>query len=158
MMFRVLSSISRYTMTEKVPTFQRFSSLLRLSTKYMMHSTRVRMVEIAEQLYPITFDAWECWWKNAFEFGYRQSINMFPGQTPHPNSVINLFRKCHVMKCLPMAYHDACLKGVSPLFDVGGGYHAFFGGLARSKHRHSGPMSAGMDTTTHLLRRIAIFL
>lgn len=97
-----------------------------------MYGVRAQMVKLAELMYPATYDAWLAWCSshpgNVKPPGvyydhkpYRRCADLFPSENPHPNVVINLFRKCHLMKCLPMAYHDARVYGIVPLFDEGEG-------------------------------------
>lgn len=89
------------------------------------------MVDRAEYLYPTTFDAFEEWHDSMCPLPLGQPecdhnrFHQFPccalsfSDHPHPNAIVNLFRTCHVMKCLPIAFHGACSRGTSSLFDGG---------------------------------------
>lgn len=88
----------------------------------MVHAVRRRMIALAERIYPTNFYDWKVWYKEILIEEYDvfpTCLIGFEGTSPHPNSVLNLFRKCHVMKCLPMAFHDVCAEGTRPIFDQG---------------------------------------
>lgn len=77
----------------------------------MIHAVRDRMVKVAERLYPTNFEDWETFYRTSYPPGSRDtfphSFSRF-SNAPRPSLVLDLFQKCHVMKCLPAAFHDMC--------------------------------------------------
>ena len=101
--------IYRFPERNKVPDFNTFSSLLRITTKYEMPTIRSRLVEVVRDAYPETFDG-VVPTKTLGE-------KVFNGPTPHPNEVLNLFVQQKLRSALPMAYYMAARRGVDSLMD-----------------------------------------
>ena len=73
----------RFPERDKVPDFDTFSSLLRITTKYEMPAVRPQLLKVARDAYPETFEG----------VTPTKSLgeSVFSGPTPHPNEVLNLF-------------------------------------------------------------------
>ena len=92
-----------------MPTFDTFSSLLRIASKYEMPTVRSQLLEVIHDAYPETFERVT----PTRTLGER----VFSGSTPHPNEVLNLFVQQGLAFALPMAYYMAARRGVSSLMD-----------------------------------------
>ena len=93
----------------KVPDFNTFSSLLRITAKYEMPAIRSHLIEVVRDAYPETFEGVTL--TNAL------GENVFGGPAPHPNEVLNLFVQQKLTSALPMAYYMAARRGVDSLMD-----------------------------------------
>ena len=101
------SSTSRFPERNKVPDFDTFSSLLRITSKYEMPAVRSQLLEVVRDAYPETFEG----------LGPSKRIGetVFSGQAPHPNEVLNLFVEQKLTSALPMAYYMAARRGPGSL-------------------------------------------
>ena len=99
----------RFPERSKVPDFNTFSSLLRITTKYEMPTVRSQLIEVVRDAYPETFEG-------VTPTG-TLGENVFSGPTPHPNEVLNLFVQQKLTSALPMAYYMAARRGVDSLMD-----------------------------------------
>ena len=101
------SPTSRFPERNKVPDFSTFSSLLRITSKYEMPAVRSQLLEVVRDAYPETFEG----------LGPSKQIgeNVFSGQAPHPNEVLNLFVEQKITSALPMAYYMAARRGPGSL-------------------------------------------
>ncbi|KAF9783248.1 hypothetical protein BJ322DRAFT_1212047 [Thelephora terrestris] len=98
-----------YPERNKVPDFNTFSSLLRITAKYEMPAVRPQLIEVVRDAYPETFEGVT----PTKSIGER----VFSGPTPHPNEVLNLFVQQGLTSALPVAYYMAARRGVSSLMD-----------------------------------------
>ena len=101
--------IYRFPERNKVPDFNTFSSLLRITTKYEMLTIRSQLIEVVRDAYPETFDG--------VTPTKTLGEKVFDGPTPHPNEVLNLFVQQKLASALPMAYYMAAQRGVDSLMD-----------------------------------------
>ena len=76
-----------------------------------MPTVRPQLIEVVRDAYPETFEG----------LTPTKSLgeNVFSGQTPHPNEVLNLFVQQGLTSALPMAYYMAARKGINSLMDKG---------------------------------------
>ncbi|KAF9783253.1 hypothetical protein BJ322DRAFT_1212051 [Thelephora terrestris] len=98
-----------YPEWNKVPDFNTFSSLLRITAKYEMPAVRPHLIEVVRDAYPETFEGVT----PTKSIGER----VFSGPTPHPNEVLNLFVQQGLTSALPVAYYMAARRGISSLMD-----------------------------------------
>ncbi|KAF9783235.1 hypothetical protein BJ322DRAFT_1069780 [Thelephora terrestris] len=94
---------------EKVPDFDTFSSLLRITAKYEMPAVRPQLLKVVHDAYPETFEG--------VTPTRPLGESVFSGPTPHPNEVLNLFVQQDLTSALPMAYYMAVRRGVDSLMD-----------------------------------------
>ena len=101
----------RFPERDKIPDFDAFSSLLRITAKYEMPAVRPQLLKVVRDAYPETFEG----------VTPTKSLgeSVFSGPTPHPNEVLNLFIQQNVKSALPMAYYMAARRGVDSLMDGG---------------------------------------
>jgi hypothetical protein len=102
-------SLRRFPERNKVPDFNTFSSLLRITAKYEMPTVRSGLLEVINDAYPETFEG-VIPTKSLGEV-------VFSGPAPHPNEVLNLFIQQRLTSALPMAYYLAARRGVDSLMD-----------------------------------------
>jgi len=99
--------VFRFPERNKVPDFNTFSSLLRITAKYELPTVRSQLLEVIHDAYPETFE------------GLTPSKSLgeavFSGPTPHPNVVLNLFVQQKLTSALPMAYYMASRRGLDSL-------------------------------------------
>jgi hypothetical protein len=91
------------------PPFNVVASILRLSTKYMAHGLRSRMIHFLSVGYHTTFESYI----NAKIDGEE----IFAPNPPHPNGVLNLFRECGLQEFLPFAFYRVCVS-MESIFDA----------------------------------------
>ena len=93
----------------KVPDFNTFSSLLRITARYELPTVRSQLLEAIRDAYPEIFEG----------LAPSKSLGegVFSGPTPHPNAVLNLFVQQKVTSALPMAYYMATRRGLDSLMD-----------------------------------------
>ena len=74
-----------------------------------MPTVRPQLIEVVRDAYPETFDG----------VTPTKSLgeNVFSGQTPHPNEVLNLFFQQGLTSALPMAYYMAARRGIGSLMN-----------------------------------------
>ena len=72
-----------------------------------MPAVRSQLLEVVRDAYPETFEG----------LGPSKQIgeNVFSGQAPHPNEVLNLFVEQKITSALPMAYYMAARRGPGSL-------------------------------------------
>ena len=99
----------RFPERGKVPDFNTFSSLLRITAKYEMPAVRSELFEVVNNAYPETFEG--------VTPTKLLGEAIFSGPTPHPNKVLNLFVQQNLTSALPMAYYMAVRRGVDSLMD-----------------------------------------
>lgn len=90
-------------------TFGWFSSILRMSTKYMVTPMRLKAMSIISKSYP-TGDNILILIHPFAEDGFETFSK------PHPIAVVNLFRQCEVEIFLPAAFFSLCRNGLKGLF------------------------------------------
>jgi hypothetical protein len=102
-------SLCRFPERNKVPDFNTFSSLLRITAKYEMPAVRFGLLEVVNDAYPETFEG----------VTPTKALGevVFSGPAPHPNEVLNLFIQQRLTSALPMAYYLAARRGVDSLMD-----------------------------------------
>jgi len=102
-------SICRFPERNKVPDFNTFSSLLRVTAKYELPTVRSQLLEAIHDAYPENFE------------GLTPSKSLgegiFSGPSPHPNAVLDLFVQQKINSALPMAYYMAVRRGLDSLMD-----------------------------------------
>jgi len=101
--------VLRFPERNKVPDFNTFSSLLRITAKYELPNVRSQLLEVIHDAYPDTFEG----------LAPSKSLGegIFSGSTPHPNAVLNLFVQQKLTSALPMAYYMASRRGLDSLMD-----------------------------------------
>ena len=92
-----------------MPDFTTFSSLLRITAKYEMPTNRSQLLEVVCNAYPQNFEG--------LTPSKPLGEGVFPGPTPHPNEVLNLFVDQELTSALPMAYYMAARRGLDSLMD-----------------------------------------
>jgi len=104
-----LTSTYRFPERNKVPDFNTFSSLLRITAKYEMPAVRTQVLEVVRDAYPEVFEG----------LGQSKPLGetVFSGRTPHPNQVLNLFVQQKLTSALPMAYYMTSQRGLGSLMD-----------------------------------------
>jgi hypothetical protein len=102
-------SLRRFPERNKVPDFNTFSSLLRITAKYEMPAVRSGLLEVINDAYPENFEG-VIPTKSLGEV-------VFSGPAPHPNEVLNLFVQQRIKSALPIAYYLAARRGVDSLMD-----------------------------------------
>ena len=102
-----LWSTYRFPERNKVPDFNTFASLLRMTEKYEMQAIRSRLLDVVRDAYPETFEG--------ITPSKTLGEKVFSGTTPHPNEVLNLFIQQELTSALPMAYYMAARRGVNSL-------------------------------------------
>ncbi|KAF9646045.1 hypothetical protein BDM02DRAFT_3189169 [Thelephora ganbajun] len=101
--------LPRFPERSRVPDFNTFASLLRITAKYEMPAVRSHFLEVIRDAYPETFEG--------VTPTKLLGENVFDGPTPHPNEVLNLFVQQKVTSALPMAYYMAARRGLELLMD-----------------------------------------
>lgn len=85
------------------------SSILRLSSKYMVQSLRRQAIEHFRRIIPQSYA----------EMGktpsFSQVFGSEPGDIPHPFQLLNLFQECRLMTFLPWTYYSVCAFGFKKL-------------------------------------------
>ena len=101
------SLVTRFPACHKVPEFNVFASLLRMTTKYGFSDVREQLVEGIKGAYPTKWEGA----KTAKSLGE----GVFGSPKPHHNAVLNLFLEQSITFALPFAAYRAALGGLPSL-------------------------------------------
>ena len=102
-------TICRFPERNKVPDFNTFSSLLRITAKYELPAVRSQLLEVVRDAYPET--------PEGLVPSKPLGESIFSGPTPHPNAVLNLLVQQKLGSALPMAYYMAVRRGLDSLMN-----------------------------------------
>ena len=104
-------SVGSFLEPNKVPDFDTFSSLLKITAKYEMSTIRSWLLEVIRGAYPDTLEG--------VTTTKPLGENVFSGATPHPNEVLSLLVQQKLTSALQMAYYMAARRGIDSLMDRG---------------------------------------